>query len=499
MKFGNQLLLQRNPLWKNFYIKYDLAKKSIKKFDKNTTEKEREEFCKFLTEEIEIVNSWYNKLELLAFSTLKELKVHFASSDELYDINQQILIAEFSDMLFSLRNFVTLNDLAFQKIIKKYRKHYEDEHIEKVENLLAEQYFLTSKALDTIMSPIHGLLLHGDSETKIESKITPQPENPVMISEFNIKSLERNKIHHFFYNIATDSIGTPIYVPIIVARGIKKGPFFCINSALHGNEVNGIQLIHELMKTIDTNILIGTVICLPVSNPLGYFNKTGAYVDGIDLNKIFPGKPNGNPSQIFAHRLLNDIILQVEYLIDIQTASFGSVNSLCVSANMKDPIVRRLAFLQNPQIIVHNSVSNTSLEGAAMKLGIKSIALQIGNPLVFQKKHVKHALEGVRKIMSFLKMIPEPQNTIIMKLPIICSSSKWLNTTEGGIIHIFPEINTWVKKGELIAKVKNLFGTVVEDFYSPDDCVVIGKNSNPVTQSGTPFIYLGFCHKSYED
>ena len=75
------------------------------------------------------------------------------------------------------------------------------------------------------------------------------------------------------------------------------------------------------MKTVDTNILIGTLICIPVSNPLGFLNKTGPYVDGIDLNKIFPGKPNGNPSQIFAHRFLNGIIQQVEYLIDIQTAS----------------------------------------------------------------------------------------------------------------------------------------------------------------------------------
>ena len=91
----------------------------------------------------------------MAFSTLKELKVHFASSDEIYDINQQILIAEFSDMLVSLRNFVTLNDVAFQKIIKKYKKIYDDELIQAVENHFLSQYFLTSKALDTIMSPIH--------------------------------------------------------------------------------------------------------------------------------------------------------------------------------------------------------------------------------------------------------------------------------------------------------------------------------------------------------
>jgi uncharacterized protein len=162
--------------------------------------------------------------------------------------------------------------------------------------------------------------LHGNSEKKETLPPVLPPDEPTIITELKLKSLPRNKIFHFLYNIATDSLGTPIYVPILIARGIKKGPFFCITSALHGNEINGVKLIHELMNSVDTNILIGTVICLPISNPAGYFRKKGTYSDGRDLNTIFPGKEFGSPSELFVHRFFNGIIKQMEYLIDIQTA-----------------------------------------------------------------------------------------------------------------------------------------------------------------------------------
>jgi SPX domain protein involved in polyphosphate accumulation len=91
----------------------------------------------------------------LSFSTLKELREQFSSSDDNYDINQQILIAEFSETLFSLKNFIVMNEFAFNKIFKKYKKNFEDEYGPKFESELESKYFLTSKGLDRIMSPIH--------------------------------------------------------------------------------------------------------------------------------------------------------------------------------------------------------------------------------------------------------------------------------------------------------------------------------------------------------
>lgn len=319
------------------------------------------------------------------------------------------------------------------------------------------------------------------------------PDDPTIINELSITSLERNKFYHFLYNVSTDGLGQPIFIPIIVCRGKKKGPILGITSAIHGNEINGVPLIHKLMAFIDPNILIGTVVAIPVFNGPGFLKKQKNFIDGVDLNTIFPGKPNGTPSQVYVYRMFENIIKQVEYLIDLHTAGFGEINSLFAFANMKDGLTSRLALLQSPQIIIHEKSETNTLRGACNKAGIKSITLGIGNPLSFQKKYVKHALIGVQNIMGFLKMIPYAsiKENLITAPPTLCTSAFWMYTDVGGVLTVFPEVNVWVKKGEVVARVRDLFGNVVREYKAPCDGIVIGKNSNPPNQSGEKILYLG--------
>jgi len=131
-----------------------------------------------------------------------------------------------------------------------------------------------------------------------------------------------------------------------------------------------------------------------------------------------------------------------------------------------------------------------------IKIGIKSIHLGIGNPLSFQKKFIKHALIGVQNIMVFLKMIPYIKENIVTAPPTLCTSAIWMYTDIGGVLTVFPEVNVWVKKGEVVARVRDLFGNVVREFKSSHDGIVIGKNSNPSNQSGEKILYLGLCEDS---
>lgn len=254
-------------------------------------------------------------------------------------------------------------------------------------------------------------------------------------------------------------------------------------------------MIHKLMSFIDPNILIGTVVAIPVFNAPGFLIKQKNFTDGVDLNTVFPGKPNGTPSQVYVHRIFENVVKQVEYLIDLHTAGFGEVNSLFAFANMKDGLTSRLALLQSPQIIIHEKSESNSLRGACNKAGIKSITLGIGNPLSFQKKYIKHALIGVQNIMVFLKMIPYAsiKENIPTTPPTLCTQALWMYTDVGGVLTVFPEVNVWVKKGEIVARVRDLFGNVVREYKSPHDAIVIGKNSNPSNQSGEKILYLGLC------
>lgn len=290
--------------------------------------------------------------------------------------------------------------------------------------------------------------------------------------------------------MTNDAFGLPISVPVLVARGVKKGPILGITCALHGNEINGIPLIHRLFEDLNVNTIIGTIIALPICNPPGYNSNQRKFNDGVDLNRLFPGKKNGTCSSQFVYYLFNKIINQFEYLIDLHTASFGRINSLFVRADMNDPISSRLAYLQNPQIICHQPKQDKSLRGAAEKIGIKSIAVEIGNPYIFQNRFIKHALLGVTHIMSFLKMIPYDVE-VPESIPTLCSSHEWEHSSVGGVMIVLPQINTWIKKGEVYAIVRDIFGNLLKEYRAKKTSIVVGKATSPINQTGDRMILFG--------
>jgi len=163
---------------------------------------------------------------------------------------------------------------------------------------------------------------------------------------------------------------------------------------------------------------------------------------------------------------------------------------------MLNPRTRRMAMLQNPQIIVHNTSPGGSLRGAAMQFGIPAITVEIGNPGVFQKRFVKNALIGVTNIISSLRMIADDHSLPEFQ-PVICDRSEWIFTTKGGILNVIPEVNTWIRKGETIATVHSIFGQLIEEYKASEDSIVIGKEIDPVASSGARIAHIGILTGSF--
>jgi predicted deacylase len=138
-------------------------------------------------------------------------------------------------------------------------------------------------------------------------------------------------------------------------KNIECSPVVGITAAVHGNELNGVPCIHRVVSDIDIHKLTGTVVAVPCVNVTGYLKFTREFADGKDLNRYFPGKEDGFASQVYAYQLMQKIISQFNYLIDLHTASFGRVNSYYVRSDMNDPIGAIMAHLQQPQVILHNS------------------------------------------------------------------------------------------------------------------------------------------------
>lgn len=310
------------------------------------------------------------------------------------------------------------------------------------------------------------------------------------ITSLDLDQVEPGSQKRFWFDIVDNAFGEPMAIPIMIKRGKKDGPVVGITAAVHGNELNGIPVIHRLFRELENVSINGTVIGLPVVNAPAFFQKQRRFIDNVDLNHIMPGVEDGNVSQAYSYRFFNEIVSQFEYLLDLHTASTGRINSYYIRADMDDKITRDLAILQNAQIIVHNPPSDGTLRGAASLDGIRAITLEVGNPSLFQKGMIRSSMTGLYNALIYLGIleddIEEPDTE-----PVICDSSFWIYTETGGLLTVHPGLTKVVEKGELIATQTNIFGEKILDYHAPERGIVIGKSTSPVNQTGGRILHLG--------
>ena len=350
-------------------------------------------------------------------------------------------------------------------------------------------------------------------------------------------------VHTAWVNVMKDALGEWIRVPVIIARGahvrlplarsltrsrtdspsfcrLQPGPVFGVTAAVHGNELNGVPCIHRLMLDLDVKRLNGTVVGVPCVNVVGYARLQRTWSDNQDLNRSFPGKPNGTSSEIFCYYFFEKIVKCLNWLIDLHTASFGRINSYYIRVDMLDPDQAKMAELLKPQIILHNSGQDGTLRGIAAKHGIKAITVEAGNPQRFQLQIIQWVYSGVRKVLDHYNIYNIQSGSYETPLTSkVCKRGFWTYTDTGGMLEVYPRtialshclshwhciatnenarlsfvsvaVNTYVGKGDLVARVKDIFGNVVKDYYAEEDGVVIGRSSNPVAVAGSRIIHWG--------
>jgi len=316
------------------------------------------------------------------------------------------------------------------------------------------------------------------------------------VTNIDLNILADGKIHKLWLQLGEDSFSNPIRVPILVAKGTKKGPVLGLTAAIHGNELNGIPIIHKVFDDLDVTNLKGVLIAVPGLNPAGMFNEQRRFIDQEDLNRNFPGKANGNRSQQMAYQINQKIIPLLDFQIDMHTASFGRENSMYVRVDMSNDTLAAMGKLQEPDIILSNkgkpsfgASSSVTMRASAISEGKHSITVEYGNPQVFQKEMITRGKKGILNLMNWLKMtdgaidIPEPK--------LVCSKSYWIYTDKGGLLEISVALNEKVIKGQLIGILKTPFGDVRKQYFAPENGVVIGKSTNPINMSGGRIIHLG--------
>jgi predicted deacylase len=318
-----------------------------------------------------------------------------------------------------------------------------------------------------------------------------QTPNAIRAPRLDLASLEREKIHHLLVELAEDGAGMPLHVPVLVARGRGDKAVFGIVAALHGNELNGIWVIHRLFRRLDPSKLEGDVVAVVVANVPGFVRRQRGFSDGQDLNRLFPGRAKGTPSQVWAYRLRKRVIVGFDYLLDLHTAGAGRVNSVYARIDSASKPALRMVRALQPHLVVHKPAKDKSLRGWAASRGITAVTLEIGDPQLLQRDLAGDTVRGIRRALRSLGITSGPKKPP-QPMPPILTRSSWLYTDRGGLLEILPEVGVRVATGEVVARQRNVFGEMVREYTSPTDGWVLGKSSDPVAQTGTRIVHLGF-------
>jgi predicted deacylase len=316
------------------------------------------------------------------------------------------------------------------------------------------------------------------------------------LHQLDLSRIPKGESRSFWLHIINNGIGAPIKVPLMVARGVKDGPVLGFTAAIHGNELNGIPVLQQLFREVDPKQLRGTLVGGLVMNVPGLLLQQRKFDDGYDLNRIAPGQAEGQVSEVYIYRIVEQVLQHFDFLIDLHTASRGRINSWYIRADMSTAPTARMARLQNPDIILHNPPNDGTFRGAAADLGIHAITLELRDPHVFQSGVIEDALQGLRHVLYDLDMLEGPK--IDPQSTILCDSSYWIYTDEGGILEVLPDIRQEVKTGAPIAIIRDVFGQKVKTLEAPEPGIVIGKSVSPVNQTGSRILHLGLSPKRME-
>mmetsp|Transcript_25639 Transcript_25639/g.72586 ORF Transcript_25639/g.72586 Transcript_25639/m.72586 type:complete len:549 (-) Transcript_25639:398-2044(-) len=533
MKFGKVIRLEANLAWNDRYVDYFLDYKGLKQLLKSHIKADDKihDMTAFFEE---FKPRW--KRELLKVETFLKREI-VGLCERIDDLSKKEASPERHEVLVRrnfafkrLSKFCEINHEGMKKFIKKVVKHTDDAFVDDLTRLrvMSDKVDVArtkhSVALDECKTKLEEIANSDDTPLEFDEHAASELMNQVeieddvpIVRELILESLPPGKVTQLKLGIQMDEMGEWIAVPVLIAKGKFEGPVLGLTSALHGNELNGIPLIFRLFREIDVDTMSGTLIAIPVLNPPGYQRRQRGFHDSQDLNRLFPGKKDGNCGQVYAHNVVEKVIKKLDYHIDLHTASFGRVNSLYVRADMLNPLTHMMAMLQRPQIIVHNTAPDGSMRSAAMALQIPSITVEIGDPLQFHNHFVGRSLSGVENVLSWLNMQSfdddegsttaeghrpmSPRRSAASRRSVsstaddekttVCSRSFWIYSKHGGVLRVKPSVNTWVEKDQVIAYVQDLFGKIVCTYRAPADGIIVGKSTNPICSTGDRIVHLG--------
>ncbi len=286
-----------------------------------------------------------------------------------------------------------------------------------------------------------------------------------------------------------DLYNLPASIPVHVMRGRRKGPTVFVSAAIHGDELNGIEIIRRLRKLSILKKLKGTLILVPVVNVYGLSSHSRYLPDRRDLNRSFPGSSKGSLAARIAKIFFEEIVKKCDFGIDLHTGAIHRSNLPQIRTNTKNELTLKLAKSFEAPVILHSEIRDNSLRAEAQEVGVPVLLYEAGEALRFDETSIKIGVKGIINVLKALEMLP-PSQKKRYRNPLLLKSSSWARAVESGILRTLKSLGDSVTQGEIIAFIDEALGNRSYELLAPFDGIIIGKSQIPLVQEGDAVFHI---------
>lgn len=283
--------------------------------------------------------------------------------------------------------------------------------------------------------------------------------------------------------------GTMMSLPVTVINGKYPGPRLWLSAAIHGDELNGVDVIRRVVRALKPNRLRGAVIAVPVVNIFGLLEQSRYLPDRRDLNRSFPGSQRGSLASRLAFLFMSEVVNQCTHGIDLHTAAIHRTNLPQVRADLTDPDTYTFAKAFGAPIILHSAHRDGSLRQAAAKRHIPTLLYEGGEALRFDEGAIQSGVEGIYRVMAHLGMYAAP-DSLPPATSVETRETRWVRASRGGIWHCTTRLGDSVKARQPLGFISDTFGDKPVQVRSPMAGIVIGHGQNPLVNQGDALVHV---------
>lgn len=282
---------------------------------------------------------------------------------------------------------------------------------------------------------------------------------------------------------------TSLGMPVQVICGRQAGPVLFVSAAIHGDELNGVEIIRRLLKRKALRSLRGTLLAVPIVNVHGFLDQSRYLPDRRDLNRSFPGSAKGSIAARLANLFIREIVAKADFGIDLHTGAINRSNLPQIRANLDDAKTLEIANVFGAPVVINSNIRDGSLRGCAADRGLPMLIYEAGEALRFDEMGIRAGIRGIINVMRHIGMLPAgktPQRVT----PIVARSTQWVRAGSSGIVSGKARLGSTVTKGQRLATISDPLGDDEEDVVAPFAGIVIGRSNLPLAHEGDALFNL---------